>query len=84
MRDKTANPEFLFQKRIEKWFAKKHPKKWIPLYSMVTFSHMGYEDAMRKGRIQHDIMHDIMKANKLCYDFNVNFFTIAKIRGSIL
>ena len=39
---------------------------------MVTFSHMGYDDAIRKGRIQNDIMQDIMKANKLCHDFNVN------------
>ena len=51
---------------------------------MVTFSHMGYDDAMRKGRIQHDIMHDIMKANKLCYDFNVNELVEKRIAEQIL
>ena len=84
MRDKTSDPAFLLQKKIEKWFSDKYPSKWIPLYSMVTFSHMGYEDAMRKGRIQHDIMHDIMKANKLCYDFNVNELLEKRIAEQIL
>ena len=84
MRDKTSDPAFLLQKKIEKWFSEKYPSKWTPLYSMVTFSHMGYDDAMRKGRIQHDIMHDIMKANKLCYDFNVNELVEKRIAEQIL
>jgi kynurenine 3-monooxygenase len=34
----TADDKFLLQKKIEKWFSDKHPDKWIPLYSRVTFS----------------------------------------------
>jgi kynurenine 3-monooxygenase len=37
MSSKTADDKFL-QKKIEKWFSDKHPDKWIPLYSRVTFS----------------------------------------------
>lgn len=38
MRDLVANPEFLLRKKIEALVYEKHPSKWIPLYSMVTFS----------------------------------------------
>ncbi|NQX93302.1 MAG: FAD-dependent monooxygenase, partial [Flavobacteriales bacterium] len=38
MRDKTADPEFLLQKKIERRFSDAHPDKWTPLYSQVTFS----------------------------------------------
>ena len=33
MRDKTSDPAFLLQKKIEKWFSEKYPSKWTPLYS---------------------------------------------------
>jgi kynurenine 3-monooxygenase len=41
MSSKTADDKFL-QKKIEKWFSDKHPDKWIPLYSRVTFSDRPY------------------------------------------
>ena len=42
MRDKTADPQFLLQKKIELKFSKKYPEKWLPLYSMVSFSNIRY------------------------------------------
>ena len=30
MRDKTADPKFLLQKKIEQKFSKLHPEKWVP------------------------------------------------------
>jgi kynurenine 3-monooxygenase len=38
MSSKTADDKFLLQKKIEKVFSDRHPDKWIPLYSRVTFS----------------------------------------------
>ncbi|HBK83351.1 MAG TPA: kynurenine 3-monooxygenase, partial [Flavobacterium sp.] len=60
MSTKTADPDFLLQKKIEKWFSEKHPNKWIPLYSMVTFSHQPYKDALANGDKQNQIMQDIL------------------------
>ena len=37
MSSKTADEKFLLQKKIDKLFTAKHPEKWIPLYSRVTF-----------------------------------------------
>ena len=60
MRDKTADPKFLLQKKIEKHFSTKHPDKWLPLYSMVTFSDIPYAEAWRLGQKQEAMMQDIV------------------------
>jgi kynurenine 3-monooxygenase len=61
MRDRVADASFLLQKKIEARFSEKHPEKWIPLYSMVTFSHIPYEDALKTGEKQEAIMQEIMQ-----------------------
>ena len=61
MSTKTADSNFLLQKKIEKWFSDKHPDKWIPLYSRVTFSLQPYSDALAIGDFQNKIMETIMK-----------------------
>lgn len=60
MSSKTANPSFLLQKKIEKSFAEKHPDKWIPVYSRVTFSEQPYAEAMAIGDKQEKIMQKVM------------------------
>ncbi len=65
MRDLTGQPEFLLQKKIEAKFSSKHPEKWIPLYSMVTFSHTRYSEAVRISKKQDKIMADIMALDNI-------------------
>lgn len=60
MRDKTADPDFLLRKKIEKRLLVNHPDKWVPLYSMVTFSHTPYAEANRIGKSQAAIMDKVM------------------------
>lgn len=61
MRDKTADPKFLLQKKIEARFSAKYPDKWIPLYSMVTYSpHIRYSTALKEGQRQEAIMQQVM------------------------
>lgn len=60
MSTKTADANFLLQKKIEKWFSEKHPDKWIPLYSRVTFSHQPYAEALAIGDRQDEIMKEIL------------------------
>ncbi|RYG49747.1 MAG: kynurenine 3-monooxygenase, partial [Chitinophagaceae bacterium] len=62
MRDKVGDPAFLLQKKIEVNFSKKHPDKWTPAYSMVTFSpDIRYSEALRRGSRQEAIMQKIMR-----------------------
>lgn len=61
MRDKVADPKFLLQKKIEGKLNAKHPDRWIPAYSMVTFSpEIRYSEALEKGNKQQAIMDQIM------------------------
>jgi len=60
MRDLTANEQWLLQKKIERKITTKHPDKWLPLYSQVTFSHTPYDVALRNGKVQDAIMKRVM------------------------
>ena len=60
MRDLVGQTEFLLQKKIEAWFSNKHPDRWTPLYTQVTFSHTPYAEALANGRRQEAIMREVM------------------------
>ena len=60
MRDKTADPKFLLQKKIENKFSELYPEKWTPLYSMVSFTNVSYSKAWDIGMKQESIMKTIM------------------------
>jgi len=61
MRDKTADKKFLLQKKIEARFAAKYPEKWIPFYTMVTYSpDIRYSTALKEGQRQQAIMDKVM------------------------
>ena len=61
MRDKVGDAKFLLQKKIEARISERHPDKWVPLYSMVTYSpHIRYSTASREGKKQEAIMQKIM------------------------
>lgn len=61
MSSKTADETFLLQKKIEKHFSDLHPDKWMPLYSMVSFSTIPYKEALATGNRQDEIMDKIMR-----------------------
>jgi kynurenine 3-monooxygenase len=61
MSSKTADANFLLLKKIEKRFSAKHPDKWLPLYSRVTFSDRPYSEALAIGDRQKAIMDKVMQ-----------------------
>lgn len=62
MRDKVADADFLLRKKIENKIYSLYPEKWIPLYTMVTFSpDIRYSEALRLGQVQDRIMDEVMK-----------------------
>jgi kynurenine 3-monooxygenase len=65
MRDKVSDPTFLLQKKIEARFTELHPGKWMPLYSMVTFSHTPYSEALKIGDRQEAIMQHVMQTSDI-------------------
>ncbi|SEM19816.1 kynurenine 3-monooxygenase [Aquimarina amphilecti] len=65
MSSKTADANFLLRKKIEKHFSEKHPNKWIPLYTRVTFTHRPYAEALEIGDQQAAIMDEIMQIENI-------------------
>ncbi len=70
MRDKVADPRFLWRKKIEAWIYAEYPSKFIPLYTMVTFSSdIPYNEALRVGREQDALMEQIMSIPDVITDW---------------
>jgi len=60
MRDSVINPQFLLRKKIEKQLQQRYPERYLPLYSMVTFSHLRYSEALRIGRAQDRLFEQLL------------------------
>lgn len=60
MRDLVADDRFVERKKIEAELHRRFPEKWVPLYSMVTFSHRRYSEALSIGQKQDKIMEEVM------------------------
>jgi kynurenine 3-monooxygenase len=65
MRDLVADDKFLLQKKIERHLQDAYPDKWLPLYSMVTFSDLRYSEALEIGKKQQAIMDEVMNRNDI-------------------
>jgi kynurenine 3-monooxygenase len=52
MRDRVADPHFLFRKKVELALEAKYPRRFVPKYAMVTFHRIPYATAMMRGQIQ--------------------------------
>jgi kynurenine 3-monooxygenase len=62
MRDLVNDADFILRKKIEAKLHELFPKKWIPLYSMVTFHEdIPYSVAYETGQKQKRIMEDVLK-----------------------
>jgi len=55
MRDRVADPRFLFRKKVELALEAKYPRLFVPKYSMVTFHRIPYATALKRGQMQ-DLM----------------------------
>jgi kynurenine 3-monooxygenase len=59
MRDRVADPSFLFRKKVELALEARYPNIFVPKYSMVTFHRVPYSVAMMRGRIQDRLLAEI-------------------------
>ena len=60
MRDLVANPKFQLRKKIERKVQSNHPDKWTPLYTLVKFTNIPYQQAKEEGERQDEIMEQII------------------------
>jgi kynurenine 3-monooxygenase len=70
MRDLVADPKFLRKKQIEKMIAQSFPENFIPAYPMVTFTHMPYSEALRRGKKQDELLERLYLEKDLEANWN--------------
>ncbi len=56
MRDHVDNRDYLLQRALELQLADRHPGRFIPRYSMVSFMRVPYATAFERGRIQRELL----------------------------
>jgi|HubBroStandDraft_4_1064222.scaffolds.fasta_scaffold01270_11 kynurenine 3-monooxygenase len=59
MRDRVADPRFLFRKKVELELEKKYPGRFVPKYAMVTFHRTPYSIAAQRGAVQDDMLGEL-------------------------
>ena len=59
MRDRVADPHFLFRKKVELALETRYPKLFVPKYAMVTFHRIPYATALKRGRIQEAMLAEL-------------------------
>ena len=56
MRDQVDDADFLLQRQLERLLAQRHPGRFVPRYSMVSFLRVPYATAQARGSIQRQIL----------------------------
>jgi len=59
MRDLVAHKDFILKKKADVLLEQRYPDSFISKYSMVTFHHIPYSKAMKRGQIQDRILMEI-------------------------
>jgi kynurenine 3-monooxygenase len=59
MRDRVADPRFLFRKKVELELEKRYPNRFVPKYAMVTFHRTPYSVAAQRGAVQDHMLGEL-------------------------
>ncbi|MBS0213259.1 MAG: FAD-dependent monooxygenase [Proteobacteria bacterium] len=56
MRDRVDDADYLLQRDLERLLAIRHPERFVPRYSMVSFRRVPYATALARGRVQRELL----------------------------
>jgi len=59
MRDSVADPAFLLRRELGRMLAERHPDRFVPRYSMVTFTRMPYAQTFARDAAQDRLLRDL-------------------------
>lgn len=59
MRDHVAEPKFQLKKKVERILEERHPGRFVPKYTMVTFRRVPYSLAYARGVVQEGILNEL-------------------------
>ncbi len=64
MRDSVRHRDFMLRKALERELEQRHPGVFIPRYSLVMFHRIPYAEAHRRGRVQAEILDELLKGKQ--------------------
>jgi len=64
MRDSVRHRDFMLRKALERELEQRHPGVFIPRYSLVMFHRIPYVEALRRGRIQSEILGELLEGKQ--------------------
>jgi kynurenine 3-monooxygenase len=70
MRDRVADPRFLFRKKVELALQAKYPRRFVPKYAMVTFHRVPYSVALTRGTIQDRLLAELCDSTSRIEDLD--------------
>ena len=74
MRDLVADPDFQFKKKIAAKVNEKYPGKFLPVYSMVSFSNKPYSDALKEYKRQNTILDKVLTLPDIKTKWETEYF----------
>ena len=72
MRDRVADPRFLFRKKVELALEAKYPQLFVPKYAMVTFHRIPYATAFDRGQSQDRMLSELCDSIERVEDLDWN------------
>ncbi|GAA0715411.1 NAD(P)/FAD-dependent oxidoreductase [Dokdonella soli] len=64
MRDSVADAGFLLRRELGRTLAERHPDRFVPRYSMVTFTRMPYAQAFARGKVQDALLRELTEGRQ--------------------
>lgn len=61
MRDRVDDPDYLLMRELERVLAARHPDRYLPRYSMVTFTRLPYAIARTRGERQAQLLRELVR-----------------------
>jgi kynurenine 3-monooxygenase len=84
MRHHTGSKMFLIRKKIEGFINWLFPKSWVPLYKMVAFTRIPYDDAIARGKQQDKILDRVTNLIVLGATAGVATLALASMRPQFI
>ena len=72
MRDRVADPRFLFRKKVELALEARYPQLFVPKYAMVTFHRIPYATALKRGKVQDQMLTELCDGVERMEDLDWN------------
>ena len=80
MRDLVNNWSFIMRKKLDDFLYRVFPSKWVPLYTMVTFSRIPIHECVHKRAEQDKLLDKIFKCCSMSLALGVTSFMLLRSR----